>query len=74
MEKQIEMYDGDVIAKYEETDEKKQLLWDAFITWCKEHSASTGESCQNDDFQIEAPSFMANAIDNIVKFKVEWND
>ncbi len=74
MTKQIEMYDGDLIAKYEETEEKKQMLWDAFIKWCKEHDASSGESFQNDDFQINAPEFMADAIDNIIVFKVEYKD
>jgi hypothetical protein len=72
MEKQIKMYGGDMIAKYQETDEKKQLLWDTFIKWCEEHNASTGESFQNDDFQIDAPDFMAEAIDKIVVFETEW--
>lgn len=71
MEKQIIMYDGSVIAKYTETEEKKQMLWDAFIAWCQEHNASCGDSYQNDDFQIEAPTFIANAIDKIVQFKTE---
>ena len=70
--KQIEMYDGNMIAKYEETDEKKQQLWDAFIDWCKKHNASSGESCQNDEFQIDAPEFMADSIDEIVVFETEW--
>jgi len=61
-----------MIAKYQETDEKKQMLWDAFIKWCEEHNASTGESFQNDDFQIDAPDFMAEAIDKIVVFETEW--
>jgi len=72
MEKQIKIYGGDMIAKYQETDEKKQMLWDAFIKWCEEHNASTGESFQNDDFQIDAPDFMAEAIDKIVVFETEW--
>ena len=72
MEKQIKMYGGDMIAKYQETDKKKQMLWDAFIKWCEEHNASTGESFQNDDFQIDAPDFMAEAIDKIVVFETEW--
>jgi hypothetical protein len=72
MEKQIKMYGGDMIAKYQETDEKKQMLWDAFIKWCEEHNASSGESFQNDDFQIDAPDFMAEAIDKIIVFETEW--
>lgn len=72
MENQIKMYRGDMIAKYTETDEKKQKLWDALIKWCEEHNASTGESCQNDDFQIDAPDFIADVIDDIIKFETEW--
>jgi len=32
----------------------------------------TGESYQNDDFVIDAPEFMADAIDSIVVFNTEW--
>lgn len=72
-QKEIKIYDGDATAIYEETDEKKQQLWDAFILWCQEHNATTGESCQSDDFQVDAPSFMANAIDQIIKFDTIWD-
>lgn len=66
------MYEGDMIAKYQETDEKKQMLWDTFIKWCEENNASSGEDFQSDNFQINAPEFMADAIDNIVKFETEF--
>lgn len=62
--KEIKMYSGDLIARYEETDEKKQQLCDAFIKWCMLHDASTGEKIQSDEFVIDAPEFMADAIDN----------
>jgi len=74
MKKQIEMYDGKMIATYEETHEKKQLLWDAFIDFCKKHNSSSGESFQNDDFQINAPEFIADVIDDIIMFKTKWSD
>lgn len=74
MERQIKMYGGDMIAKFEETDEKKQQLWDDFISWCKSHNSTSGESCQNDDFNIDAPLFMADCIDNIIQFKCEWQE
>jgi hypothetical protein len=74
MEKKIEMYRGDMIATYQETEEKKQKLWDAFIEWCKKHNSSTGESTQNDDFNIDAPEFIADCIDDIIEFKTEWKD
>ena len=66
------MYGGDCIARYKETKAKKQELWDKLIGWCKDHSASTGESMQSDDFVLDAPVFMAEAIDEIVKFEKEW--
>jgi len=74
MKKKIEIHDGEMIAKYEETDEKKQMLWDAFIKWCKDHDSSTGECVQNDDFQIDAPDFIADCIDRIISFENEWKD
>lgn len=74
MKKQFESLDGSMLIKYEETDEKKQMLWDAFIEWCKEHDSFYGESFQNDDFQVDSPEFMAKAIDDIVVFEKEWQD
>lgn len=71
MKKQFKIYSGNVNVEYQETDEKKQMLWDAFIKWCKDYNASSGESSQNDDFQIDAPDFMAEAIDKIIKFKTK---
>lgn len=68
------MYDGDMIAAYEETEEKKQQLWDTVINWCKKYNAATAESWQNDDFQIEAPSLMVDVIDEIIQFKTQWVD
>ncbi len=72
MEKEIKMYNGDMIAKYQETDEKKQMLWDAFIKWCGDHNASDGDSFQNDSFQIDAPEFISEVIDNIIQFDTTW--
>lgn len=74
MKKTIEIYDGDCTLTYEETDEKKQLLWDAFIKFCTEHNSSTGESIQNDDFNLDAPEFIGDCIDDIIKFESKWKD
>lgn len=67
--KEITIYDGDTILTYIENKEKKQMLWDAFIKWCKEHNTHSGESIQNDDFTLDAPEFMAEVIDDIIEFK-----
>lgn len=72
--KEFELCDGDRIVRFEETNNKKQMLWDAFIDWCKEHDSFNGECMQNDNFNIDAPEFMATAIDRIVMFKTEWRD
>ena len=74
MQKEIKLFSGDVIARYTETEEKKQALWDLFIKWCEEQNAHSGECIQSDNFVIEAPRFMAEAIDNIVKFESEYID
>ncbi len=74
MKKEIEMYDGDCVASYEETDENKQILWDRFILFCKTHNASTGESLQNDDFNIDAPNFIADIIDEVIVFGTKWRN
>lgn len=74
MEKQIEIYEGDIIAKYEETEDKKQKLWDSFIEWCEANNAYAGGCIQNDDFVINAPEFMAYAIENIVVFEAECKE
>jgi len=72
MKKKFKIYDGDATVKYEETEEKKQELWDAFIKWCKEHGATCGEILsQDDNCIIDAPDFMSDVLDNIVKFKVK---
>jgi len=74
MLKEIKIYDGDCIAKYEETDEKKQQLWDAFIKWCKDGNHTCSEDFQCDSFVLNAPEFMCDVLDNIVQFKVEEVD
>ena len=74
MIKAIVLYDGDSTAYFEETDEKKQLLWDKMIEFCRKHNSDTGESVQNDDFNIDSPQFMAEVIDDIIKFERKWKD
>lgn len=69
MEREIKIWGGRTTLRYTVTEEKKQQLWDMMIEWCREHNASCGESCQNDDFIIDAPEFMADAIDKIIQFK-----
>lgn len=74
MKKQIEMYNGDMIAEYEDTPELKEAVFNKLLTWFSKVSASTGESMQNDDFNIEAPEIMAEILDDIIKFKTTWKN
>ena len=74
MDKEFKIYDGDAVVRYKETDEKKQLLWDRFILFCEKHNANTGESTQNDDFVINAPTFIADIIDEVAGFETGWKD
>lgn len=74
MEKQIEVYDGDCVATYEENEVNKQIVWDRFILYCKEHNATTGEAVQNDAFVLDAPAFIADIIDEVIMFNTEWKD
>lgn len=69
---QIEMYDGDLIAEYEDSPELRAKIFDAIIKFCKDHNASTGEAMQNDDFAIDAAPFLCDLIDDILQFKTHW--
>ena len=71
IEREVKMYHGTVIARYDETAHKKQKLWDKMIKWCIDHNATSGESAQRDDFNIDAPDFMSEVIDDIIQFETE---
>lgn len=58
-----------MIAEYEETQELKDRVFEKIINWFAVNSFSTGESMQNDNFNIEAPQIMADILDDIIEFK-----
>jgi hypothetical protein len=72
VKRQFTIYDGHMILTLEENQEKKEALWDKFIQWCVDHQASSGEDIQSDNFVLDAPSFMAEALDEIVQFELNW--
>lgn len=74
MKVQLKMYDGDMIAEYEETPELKDAVFNKLINWFQKNSAHSGEAMQNDNFNIEAPEIMADILDDIIKFKTTWVD
>jgi hypothetical protein len=50
------------------TDEKLQAVKIALEEWIVKHGAHSGEMImQDDDCQIEAPVFLADLVDNIIK-------
>lgn len=74
MEQEIETYGGDAITKYTETEDKRQLVWNRLISFCQEHNSYTGEAMQTDDFVIDAPQFVADLIDEVIRFDTKFKD
>lgn len=74
MIKQLKMYDGSMIAEYDETPELKDAVFTKLLTWFQKTNATTGEAMQSDDFNIEAPEIMADILDDIICFKTKWID
>lgn len=64
-----EIYDGDVEVTYNQDQETKNKLLDSLIKWCEKWDVSSGEDAQCDNFNIYAPDFIANALDNILQTK-----
>jgi len=74
MKKEIEMYNGDMIATYNDTQELRDKVFNKVMAWFTKNSFSTGESMQNDNFSIEAPEIMADILDDIICFETKWVD
>lgn len=71
MKKSFEIYSGEYVAEYVETDDKYKDCWDRIIEFCKKHEIYSGESgCQDDDFNVYAPDLLSDIIDEIIKFNV----
>lgn len=66
-------YDGDGEITINITDEKKDLILERIIKYCKEHDCYCGETLhQSDDCLIYAPDVLSDIIDNILKPEVKW--
>lgn len=66
------IYNGDLKVEVEITDEKKDLIINRILDFCKEHDCVCGESgMQDDDFQIYAPNLIAGILDDILQPKTE---
>jgi hypothetical protein len=74
MKRNIEMYGGDMVATFDDTQELRNEVFESIVRWIGRHNASSGESMQNDDFVLEAPELLCDIIDDLFQFKTEWKD
>jgi hypothetical protein len=53
----------------------RDKVFKAVIEWYTKHESFDGESIsQSDEPIIDAPSFLANLADDVIKFEVTWNE
>jgi len=71
---EFRIYHGDVLVNIEETEEKKQQLFDRLIKYVKDFDCINGETVhQRDECVINAPEVLSDMIDNILEPKTEWD-
>lgn len=69
----FKIYDDEVNVSVEITEEKKQLIVDRILQYCKEYNCVSGETLhQNDNCIIYAPVVLSDIIDDILKFDVSY--
>lgn len=72
---EFDIYDGNVKVSVDITEEKKQLIVDRILQYCKDENCVSGEKLhQNDDCIINAPDVLSDIIDNILKFEYKDED
>lgn len=60
---------------YEDNPEIHKAVFDKLIKFYKEIDMFSGESiCQSDTGYIESPQVVSDIADNIIKFKVKYDD
>lgn len=65
----------DATISYEDTPEIHKKVFDKLIEFYNKHHAWNGETiCQSDDPIIHAPELLADIVDDIIQFKVNWED
>jgi len=69
MEKTFKIW-GDTEIRYQSSEAGDAEVVRRIIEWCQKYHIGSGKSlCQDDDGQIEAPSLLAEIIDDVLKFK-----
>ena len=75
MIKEFKIYDDNCNVKIDITEEKKTLVFEKILEWCKNHDCISGEKlCQNDECNIDSPDLLSDIIDNVLKFESEWDE
>ncbi len=64
----------DCEVSYEITDEMKDKIIFELLDYYKQHGYSAEIIGQNDDAQIEAPNYLADIADKIIKFKSKYTE
>jgi len=63
----------DYLAIYNDDQATKDAVFEKVIAFFKRHESFSGESiCQCDEPMIDAPYFMAELADKIIKFDVKY--
>jgi len=70
-----DIYDGNATAEYEIPENKKEEITNKILEFCFKHNCFCGETLmQDDDCLIESADLIADIIDDIINFKVEWKE
>lgn len=73
MQKEFDIYGGDLKVKVDITDEKKDKIVERILQYCKENNCVDGETLhQSDNCLLDAPNVLSDIIDNIIKFQTNW--
>jgi hypothetical protein len=73
MQKEFNLYGGDLKVKVDITDEKKDKIIERILQYCKENNCINGETLhQSDNCLLDAPNVLSDIIDNIISFETNW--
>lgn len=73
MQKEFNLYGGDLKVKVDITDEKKDKIIERILQYCKENNCIDGETLhQSDNCLLDAPNVLSDIIDNIISFETNW--
>lgn len=72
MSKRVLFEDVDRMISFDETEEKKQAVYEAVLNYYEKYKRFLGEEImQDDNAQIYAPYILSNISDDILKFEFE---